>query len=249
MFSPFLLQPRSQCLCFSLKHGTFGDLWHRILAQGLIYDAYFFRCPKSRKPLCGRGFRPLWSEASVVYDADSFTCLIFDPSKMPESCLTSHRVSPFQSCLQIASNGRFSFWSGVSSLLGFPRHTGGLWGTHGRSVGVVYSLCSVVVVPGFCSIGFLLDRKFWHYPNERFTLLQETCHVVEIACPRSVLAVPLNLFYQTTRREIFNGRVNGFPIHPALLCDDSPRGEAGAVLAVAMPKQTAIHGEVPRLQL
>ena len=51
MFSPFLLQPRSQRLCFSLKHGTFGDLWHRILAQALVYDAYIILLQKSRKPL------------------------------------------------------------------------------------------------------------------------------------------------------------------------------------------------------
>lgn len=61
--------------------------------------------------------------------------------------------------------------------------------------------------------------------------------------------MPLNLFHQTEGREIFNGRVNCFPIHTALLCDDSPRGKAGAVLAVAVPEQTAIHGEVSRLQL
>ena len=113
---------------------------------------------------------------------------------MPKSCLTSYRVSPFQSCLQIARNGRFSFCSGVSSHLCVPRYTGGLWATHGRFVGVVYSLFSVVVVPEFCSMGFLLDRKFLHYPKERFTLLQKTCHVVEIACPGSVLTVSLNLF-------------------------------------------------------
>ena len=57
-------------------------------------------------------------------------------------------------------NGGFLFWSGVSSRLRVPRHTGGLWATHGRSVVAIYSLFSVVVVPGFCSMGFLLDRKF-----------------------------------------------------------------------------------------
>ena len=57
-----------------------------------------------------------------------------------------------------------------------------------------------------------------------------------------------NLFYKTEGREIFNGRVNSFSIHTALLCEDSPRGKAGAVLAVTVPKQTAIYGEVPRLQ-
>ena len=167
---------------------------------------------------------------------------------MPESCLASHSILLFQPCPQIAPNGRFSFWTGVFSQFCLPRHTGGLWATHGRSVVVVYSLFSVVVIPGFCSMGFLLDRKFWHYPDERFTLLQKGCHVVEIARSRSVLTVPLNLFHQTERREIFNGGVNGFPIHTALLCDDSPRGKAGAVLAVAVPEQTAIHGEVSRLQ-
>ena len=248
MFSPFLLQPRSQRLCFSLKHGTFGDLWHRILAQALVCDAYIFLLPKSRKPLCGRRCRPLWTESRGVYDPDSFSCLIFDPSKMPESCLTSHRVSPFQSCLQIARNGRLSFWSGV--FLAYR-----LSSAHRRSVGDTRALrggylfsFSVVVVPGFCSMGFLLDRKFWHYPKERFTLLQKTCHVVEIACPGSVLTVSLNLFHQTEGWEIFNGRVNGFPIHTALLCNDSPRGKAGAILAVAVPKQTAVHGEVSWLQ-
>lgn len=114
---------------------------------------------KGHFTLCGRGFRPLWPEASVVYDADSFTCLIFDPSKMPESCLESHRISPFQPCAQIALNGRFSFRACVFSHLCVPRHTGGLWATHGRFVGVVYSLFSVVVIPGFCSMGFLLDKE------------------------------------------------------------------------------------------
>lgn len=106
---------------------------------------------------------------------------------------------------------------------------------------------SWVLFYGFCSMGFLLDRKFWHYPKERFTLLQKVCHVVEVARSRSVLAVPLNLFHKTEGREIFNSRVHGFPIHTALLGDDSPRGKAVAVLAVAVPEQTAIHGEVPRL--
>lgn len=139
------------------------------------------------------------------------------------------------------------FFAGVSSHLCVPRHTGGLWATHGRSVVVIYSLFSVVVIPGSCSMGFLLDRKFWHYPKERFTLLQKACHVVEIACPRSVLTVSLNLFYKTEGLEVFNGRVYGFPIHTALLCNDSPWWKAGAILAVAVPKQTAVHGEVPRL--
>ena len=89
-----------------------------------------------------------------------FLLLDFRPIKMPESCLTSYRISSFQLRLQIAPNGRFSFWAG--GFLASLRSS-----AHRRSVGDTRAFCggylfsfSVVVVPGFCSMGFLLDRKF-----------------------------------------------------------------------------------------
>ena len=101
---------------------------------------------------------------------------------------------------------------------------------------------------GFCSMGFVIDVKFSPYPDRKFTLLQEAWHIVEIACPGSVLAVPGNLFDQSKSRQVFNRRINGFFIHTAFLCDDSPWGKAGTIPAVAVPEQTAVDREISRLQ-
>ena len=100
----------------------------------------FFSVSKIPKTLVRSGFPTAVIRGERRLRPRLFHLLDFDPSKMPESRLVSHHISPFQHCSQIAPNGRFSYLAGVSSLLGFPRHTGGLWATHGRFLGVVYSL-------------------------------------------------------------------------------------------------------------
>lgn len=49
------------------------------------------------------------------------------------------------------------------------------------------SLFSAVIdLSESCSMGLVIDRNLLHYPGGRFTLFQEVCNIVEIACPRSV---------------------------------------------------------------
>lgn len=117
-------------------------------------------------PFFGRHCRPMWAAAGNRNPA-AFSCLIFDPSKMSENCLVALLNSPFQPRSKIVPNGRFSFWAGVFFVsLCSSAHRRSVGDTRGCAV-VIYSLFSVVVVPGFCYMCFLLDRKLWHYPQGR----------------------------------------------------------------------------------
>ena len=78
---------------------------------------------------------------------------------------------------------------------------------------LIFLLSAVIDLSESCSMGFVIDWKFLHYPERIFTLFQEVSNIVEIACPCSVLTVSANLLHKTKGRKIFDSRVNCFPVY------------------------------------
>lgn len=97
-------------------------------------------------------------------------------------------------------------------------------------------------------MGFVIDTKFWHYPDREFTLFQKACHIVKVACHCSVFTVAMNLFYKTEIRQVFDCRINGLSINSAFFRNHSAWGKARTVFVVAVPNQTTVNRKIPRLQ-
>lgn len=57
------------------------------------------------------------------------------------------------------------------------------------------SLFSAVIdLSESCSMGLVIDKNLLHYLERIFTLFQKVSHIIQIACPCSVLTVSANLF-------------------------------------------------------
>ena len=93
-----------------------------------------------------------------------------------------------------------------------------------------------------------MDKNFRSHPEGIFTLFQKRNEMVHIACPRTVFSVAVILLDKAFRFQSLECRVNRFLIHAALGCDEFARRTTVVGVLIAVPKQTAIHEELFRLQ-
>ena len=93
-----------------------------------------------------------------------------------------------------------------------------------------------------------MDKNFRSHPEGIFTLFQKRNEMVYIACPRTVFSVAVILLDKTFRFQSLERRVNRFLIHATLVGNESARWETIVGILIAVPKQTAIHEELFRLQ-
>ena len=94
---------------------------------------------------------------------------------------------------------------------------------------------------------FMVQRVYttsWYFlPRRRF---KQICYTIQIACSRTVAAMPVFTLYQTCIFQIFECKVNCLSVYAALRSDKLSWREASHVI-IAMPKQTTVHRKLSRL--